>query len=194
MSSMGGFFAFCNRGLRHPRATADFVTDPCDQAHCEWGRIVVHVARVFRLQHPRAGRRPLWPPVADRSQDCALLPRLYRGPRAQVGPLAAAIQGAETTMPALFRTIVIAALAAVLLTPGGAALAGLGQPSPWEIGLQQSATPVMDDIVWFHTLLLWVIGAITVFVLALLIIIMVKFNARANPTPSRTTHNTLLEV
>jgi cytochrome c oxidase subunit 2 len=97
-------------------------------------------------------------------------------------------------MPALFRTIVIAALAAALLTPGGAALAGLGQPSPWEIGLQQSATPVMDDIVWFHTLLLWVISAITVFVLALLIIIMVKFNARANPTPSRTTHNTVLEV
>ena len=97
-------------------------------------------------------------------------------------------------MPALFRTIVIAAVAAALLMPGGAALAGLGQPSPWQIGLQQSGTPVMDDIVWFHDLLLWVIGLITVFVLALLIIIMIKFNARANPTPSRTTHNTVLEV
>jgi cytochrome c oxidase subunit 2 len=97
-------------------------------------------------------------------------------------------------MPALLRTIVIAALAAALLTPDGAAVAGVGQPSPWQIGLQQSATPVMDDIVWFHSLLLWVIGAITAFVLALLIIIMVKFNARANPTPSRTTHNTFLEV
>jgi cytochrome c oxidase subunit 2 len=97
-------------------------------------------------------------------------------------------------MPALFRTIVIAALAAALLTPGGAAFAGLGQPSAWEIGLQQSATPVMDDIVWFHDLLLWVITAIVAFVLALLIIIMVKFNARTNPTPSRTTHNTVLEV
>ncbi len=97
-------------------------------------------------------------------------------------------------MPALFRTIVIAALAAALLTPGGAAFAGLGQPSAWQIGLQQSATPVMDDIVWFHDLLLWVIAAIVAFVLALLIIIMVKFNARANPTPSRTTHNTVLEV
>jgi cytochrome c oxidase subunit II len=97
-------------------------------------------------------------------------------------------------MPALFRTIVIAALAAALLTPEGAAFAGVGQPSPWQIGLQQSATPVMDDIVAFHYGLLWVIGAITAFVLALLIIIMVKFNARANPTPSRTTHNTFLEV
>jgi cytochrome c oxidase subunit II len=97
-------------------------------------------------------------------------------------------------MPALFRTIVFAALAAALLTPDGAAFAGLGQPSPWQIGLQQSATPVMDDIVWFHDLLLWVIGAISLFVLALLAIIVVKFNARANPTPSRTTHHTLLEV
>src|SRR5271168_1046936 len=97
-------------------------------------------------------------------------------------------------MPALSRTIAIAALAAALLIPAGAAFAGLGQPSPWQIGLQQSATPVMDDIVWFHNLLLWVTGAIVAFVLALLIIIMVRFNARANPTPSRTTHNTLIEV
>ena len=96
-------------------------------------------------------------------------------------------------MPALFRSILIAAVAAALLIPG-VAFAGLGQPSPWEIGLQGSATPVMDDIVWFHNILLWVIFAIAAFVLALLIIIMVRFNARANPTPTRTTHNTLLEV
>jgi cytochrome c oxidase subunit 2 len=96
-------------------------------------------------------------------------------------------------MPALFRSILIAAVAAALLIPG-AAFAGLGQPSPWEIGLQGSATPVMDDIVWFHNILLWVIFAIAAFVLVLLLIIMVRFNARANPTPTRTTHNTLLEV
>ena len=74
------------------------------------------------------------------------------------------------------------------------ALAGVGQPSPWQMGMQQSVTPVMDDIVWFHDLLLWIITAITAFVLALLLIIIVKFNAKANPTPSRTTHNTFLEV
>jgi cytochrome c oxidase subunit 2 len=96
-------------------------------------------------------------------------------------------------MPALFRSILIAAVAAALLIPG-VAFAGLGQPSPWEIGLQGSATPVMDDIVWFHNILLWVIFAIAAFVLALLVIIAVRFNARANPTPTRTTHNTLLEV
>jgi cytochrome c oxidase subunit 2 len=52
----------------------------------------------------------------------------------------------------------------------------------------------MDDITWFHNFVLWIIVVITAFVLALLVIVMVKFNARANPTPSRTTHNTTLEV
>jgi cytochrome c oxidase subunit II len=94
----------------------------------------------------------------------------------------------------LSRTTAVAAFAAALLMPVGAALAGLGQPSPWEIGLQESGTPVMDQVTGFHEFLLYVITAITLFVLALLVIVMVKFNANANPTPSRTTHNTLIEV
>jgi cytochrome c oxidase subunit 2 len=69
-----------------------------------------------------------------------------------------------------------------------------GQPHPWQLGLQAGATPVMDDIIWFHDLLLWIIAAIAIFVLALLVIVIVKFNARSNPTPSRTTHNTTIEV
>jgi cytochrome c oxidase subunit 2 len=79
-------------------------------------------------------------------------------------------------------------------TGAGAALADTGEPRPWEIGLQHPATPVMAEIVWFHDLLLWIIGAVALFVLALLVIVMVKFNARANPVPSRTTHNTTIEV
>jgi cytochrome c oxidase subunit II len=75
-----------------------------------------------------------------------------------------------------------------------AAQAGLGQPSDWQMGLQQAASPVMDDIIWFHTFLLWIITGIAAFVLVLLVVVVVKFNARANPTPSLTTHNTLLEV
>ncbi|MEI9803777.1 MAG: cytochrome c oxidase subunit II [Pseudolabrys sp.] len=75
-----------------------------------------------------------------------------------------------------------------------AALAASGQPEPWQLGLQQGATPVMDDIIWFHNFLVWLIVAISVFVLALLVIIVVKFNVRANPVPSRTTHNTTIEV
>jgi cytochrome c oxidase subunit II len=81
-----------------------------------------------------------------------------------------------------------------VLAGGVAALAAAGQPSPWQLGLQQSATPVMDDIIWFHDRLLYIITAITAFVLLLLIIVIVRFNARANPIPSRTTHNTLVEV
>jgi cytochrome c oxidase subunit II len=69
-----------------------------------------------------------------------------------------------------------------------------GQPSPWQLGLQDAASPVMADIVSFHNFLLWIITAITAFVLILLLIVMVRFNARANPTPSRTTHNALIEI
>ena len=88
--------------------------------------------------------------------------------------------------------IMVCALLAVAGTR--AAMAGLGQPSPWQFGLQQSATPVMDNIIWFHDFLLYIITAIAAFVLVLLLIVMVRFNARSHPTPSRTTHNTLLEV
>ena len=97
-------------------------------------------------------------------------------------------------MPVLLRITAIAAMAAFLLMPEGAALAGLGQPSPWQLGLQESATPVMDDVTGFHTFVLWIVVAITAFVLVLLLTVAVKFNARANPTPSRTTHNTMVEV
>ena len=75
-----------------------------------------------------------------------------------------------------------------------ATTADTGQPKPWEIGLQPGATPVMDDIIWFHDFLLWIIAAIALFVLGLLLIVIVRFNARANPVPSRTTHNTFIEV
>ncbi len=83
---------------------------------------------------------------------------------------------------------------AVLLALAGTGYAGLGQPSPWQLGPQLSASPVMDDIVWFHDLLLWLIAAIALFVLILLVYVCVKFNAAANPIPTRTTHNTLVEV
>jgi cytochrome c oxidase subunit II len=74
------------------------------------------------------------------------------------------------------------------------AFAELGQPAPWEYKLQESGSPVMDHIEWFHNWLLVIVTLITLFVLGLLIAVMVKFNAKANPTPSRTTHNTLIEV
>jgi cytochrome c oxidase subunit 2 len=77
------------------------------------------------------------------------------------------------------------AVAGVALVAGGTAFAELGQPAPWEWKLQEAGSPVMENITWFHNFL---------FVLALLVIVVVKFNANANPVPSRTTHNTLIEV
>jgi cytochrome c oxidase subunit 2 len=71
----------------------------------------------------------------------------------------------------------------------------LGHSAPGEIGLQPSVTPIMDSIHAFHDgPLLWTAGLITALVLVLLIIVIVRFNARSNPTPSRTTHNTLIEI
>jgi len=83
-------------------------------------------------------------------------------------------------------------VAGMTLAAGGAAFGA--QPQPWEITLQEAATPVMASIISFHNLLLWIITIITLFVLVLLVLVVVKFNAKANPVPSRTTHNTLIEV
>jgi cytochrome c oxidase subunit II len=89
----------------------------------------------------------------------------------------------------------IAATVAVLAASGGAALAQVvGQPTPWQMGMQLPVTPVGQDIYGFNTFLFWITTAIAVFVMVLLGIIIVRFNARANPVPSRTTHNTVLEV
>jgi cytochrome c oxidase subunit II len=86
------------------------------------------------------------------------------------------------------------AVAGVALTANGVASAELGQPAPWEYKLQGAASPVMEQITKFHDGLLVVITLITLFVLGLLITVVVKFNAKANPVPTRTTHNTLIEV
>jgi cytochrome c oxidase subunit II len=90
------------------------------------------------------------------------------------------------------RFIALAVILAGLAAGPGTAVAS--QPQPWELGLQPAATPGMVEIIWFHDILLYIITAITLFVLALLLVIIVKFNAKANPIPSRTTHNTMLEV
>src|SRR5215470_15314956 len=97
-------------------------------------------------------------------------------------------------MPLLKLLSTLAMTSLAILIGAGAAHAGLGQPSPWQLGLQQSVTPVMDNITWFHDFLLYIITAIAGFVLVLLVVVMVRFNARANPIPWRTTHNTLVEI
>jgi cytochrome c oxidase subunit 2 len=97
-------------------------------------------------------------------------------------------------MLVLKRLVAFIITSVTVLGVAPALAATAGQPEPWQLGLQKGATPVMDDIIWFHDFLLWVISAIALFVLVLLIAVMVKFNARSNPVPSRTTHNTFIEV
>jgi cytochrome c oxidase subunit II len=98
-------------------------------------------------------------------------------------------------MPVFSRLRTYAVALGGLLASAGTALAeNTGQPTPWALGLQPAASPVMVDIERFHFGLLAIITAITAFVLILLLTVMIRFNARANPTPSRRTHNALIEV
>jgi cytochrome c oxidase subunit 2 len=74
------------------------------------------------------------------------------------------------------------------------AAAAAAQPTAWQMGLQPAASERMRDIIQLHTFVLYIITAICLFVLGLLTWIMIRFNARANPKPTATTHNTILEV
>jgi cytochrome c oxidase subunit 2 len=88
-----------------------------------------------------------------------------------------------------------ACAAGVMALVSGAATPAYAQmPTPWQRGFQDAVTPVAERIHSFHDMLLVLISVITVFVLALLLYVMIRFNAKANPTPSRTTHNTMIEV
>lgn len=68
------------------------------------------------------------------------------------------------------------------------------EPHNWQIYFQESASPIMTQIREFNYWLQIVIALIAAFVLALLVIVITRFNARANPVPSRTSHNTAIEV
>ncbi|WP_443023746.1 cytochrome c oxidase subunit II [Sneathiella sp.] len=76
----------------------------------------------------------------------------------------------------------------------GNAMADVGVPRPWQMLLQDALSPVAEQQHMLHNLLLWIIGAICLLVLALLIFVIIRFNKRANPVPSKTSHNTLIEV
>jgi len=67
-------------------------------------------------------------------------------------------------------------------------------PQPWQMDFRPPATPVMEDIVYFHNFLLIIEVLIVLLVLGLMVYIVVKFNSKANPVPTKTTHNTALEV
>jgi len=94
---------------------------------------------------------------------------------------------------AFWAALCAVAVAAVGLI-GVASVAWAAHPEPWQMGFQPPASPVMEEIENFHDELLVIITVITAFVLGLLLYVMWRFSEKRNPTPSKTTHNTLIEI
>jgi cytochrome c oxidase subunit 2 len=90
--------------------------------------------------------------------------------------------------------IVFSAAASVALCGAACAKDGVGMAEPWQMDFQPAASPIMGQIHSFHVYVTIIITLIALFVLALLIYVMARFNERSNPQPSRTTHNTALEI
>jgi cytochrome c oxidase subunit 2 len=92
--------------------------------------------------------------------------------------------------------LALASLAALALWIGtaGAAEPMVGAPVAWGLGLQEAGGLLKERIHEFNEMVLYIIVVISAFVLALLLIIMVRFNARANPVASKTSHHTGLEI
>lgn len=103
------------------------------------------------------------------------------------------VPAVETIMMKNPVKLVLAAFPATLWGFGAEAFAK-GGIHDWQMGFQQPVTPVAVQLNDFHNFLLWICTAIAVFVFILLAIIVVRFNARANPKPAQFTHNTMLEV
>lgn len=73
-------------------------------------------------------------------------------------------------------------------------LAFAAAPEPWQLNFQPSASPLADRLHDFHDMLLWIIIAIALFVLLLLVWVVIRYNAKANPEPQQFSHNVLIEV
>ena len=76
----------------------------------------------------------------------------------------------------------------------GLSVAGAAQPEPWQIGLQEPAGSIAQKATDLHNLLLVIITLISVFVLGLLVFVGWRFRRESNPKPSKTTHNTVIEI
>jgi cytochrome c oxidase subunit 2 len=69
-----------------------------------------------------------------------------------------------------------------------------GQPTAWQLNFQEPATRIMEEIIWFERYTLAFIVPVTLLVLALLLWCLIRYRESVNKTPSRTSHNTLIEV
>ena len=75
-----------------------------------------------------------------------------------------------------------------------ASTAFAAEPQPWQLGLQDPAGSIAEKATSLHNMLLIIITAISLFVLALLVYVCVRFRRSANPNPSKTSHNTVIEI
>ena len=93
-------------------------------------------------------------------------------------------------------TSFLAALAGLSAVPALAqdGLEIIGKPEPGGMGFQPAATELARDLQWLDGMILVIITAITIFVCALLVICIMRFNRKANPNPASFTHNSPLEV
>jgi cytochrome c oxidase subunit 2 len=83
---------------------------------------------------------------------------------------------------------------AAALTAGVALAENIGVPRPDKLGFQPAATELARDLHWLDDFLLYIMVAIVILVTGLLVIVVVRFNEKSNPTPARFTHNALIEV
>ena len=88
---------------------------------------------------------------------------------------------------ASIKKLALCAVLTVLSLPAAAA-------EEWGMSFQDAASPSAEHMHNFHNMMLWIITAITLFVLGLLIWVIVRYNDKANPTPAKFTHNVLIEV
>src|SRR4051794_7090 len=150
------------------------------------------VAAAFALA-PAAAQAPASAPVASANSAAAQAPRDAISAKSQAQPA----QPGDVSAPAAANskqpsdaTVANSALAART-----APQVGVGQPQSGTMRLQEQFTPIGLEAAWFHnTILVPLITAISLFVLALLLFVIVRFRRGVNPTPSRNTHNTFLEV
>ena len=90
--------------------------------------------------------------------------------------------------------IILSSFLTIFLSKQAFSEDNVGAAHPWGLNLREAFSPVMAEMVSFHNALIWLIVIISLFVLALLAIIVVRFNAKSNPKASKTTHNTFIEI
>jgi cytochrome c oxidase subunit 2 len=90
--------------------------------------------------------------------------------------------------------LLIVVVLAVVATAAAGAVAWAAEPHPWQLGFQPPATPVQARLEAFNNELTVIIGLITVFVLGLVLYVIVRFNHQRHPVPTRTSHNTVIEI